>query len=109
MSPARSNELARARAAMSASATRESAAVRREAAALRRENDRLRARLAALTGGPGGDSMPSESAAAPPSAGAMRCRNCGLTILPLAASCGQDQVLVLAGCCPHCDGRLVPA
>jgi hypothetical protein len=99
MSVTRTNELARARAAISGSATRELAGSRREAAALRRDNDRLRARVALLEGG----AAPSPGATPDAPAGPLWCSRCGLT----ANAFSQDAVLVLAGCCPHCDGRLV--
>ena len=99
MSVTRTNELARARAAISGSATRELAGVRREAAALRRENDRLRARLALLEV----EALPGPGATRDVAVGPLWCSRCGLT----AKALRQDAVLVLACCCPHCDGRLV--
>jgi hypothetical protein len=101
MSVTRTNELARARAAISGSATRELAGVRCEAAALRRENDRLRARLARLED----SATPGSGATRDLPAGPLWCSRCGLTA---KAWRDADAVLVLAGCCPHCDGRLVP-
>ena len=35
----------------------------------------------------------------------MRCRRCGVTIHPAALQ--HDQVLLLAACCPRCDGPLI--
>jgi len=37
---------------------------------------------------------------------AMRCARCGMTVHPAAAQ--HDQALLLASCCPRCDGPLVP-
>ena len=105
MSATRSGELGRGRSGPSLTLSRELAAVRREAAALARENDRLRARLAVRggrdwCGGP--DPLPQAPTASP-----MSCPSCGLTIAADSASRDHEQVLVLAGCCPICDGRLV--
>jgi len=80
---------------------RDLAASRRETAALRRENDRLRARLG-IVAEPSPTPLP---APAGEPAEPMWCRRCGLRIdAPTAA---RDHVLVLAACCPECDGPLV--
>ena len=36
----------------------------------------------------------------------MHCTGCGITIHPAALQ--HDRALLLASCCPRCDGRLVP-
>ena len=77
------------------------AASRREAAALGRENDRLRAQLKigeTRTGarGPRDDRF---------AGGPVRCRRCGRSLE--LASMQRDETLVLASCCPWCDGPLV--
>jgi hypothetical protein len=36
----------------------------------------------------------------------MRCARCGITIHPAALQ--HDRALLLASCCPRCDGLLVP-
>ena len=74
---------------------RELAGARREAAALRRQNDMLRTDLSILRAG-----RPSQA----PSAG-VRCGRCGLTVS--APAVHHDRTLLLASCCPHCDGPLV--
>jgi hypothetical protein len=91
-----------ATASVSDAAVRDLAASRREAAALRRENDRLRAQLG-ISVEPPRTSSPARAGERPP--GPLWCRRCGLRIDgPTAA---RDQVLVLAACCPECDGPLV--
>jgi len=37
---------------------------------------------------------------------AMGCTRCGMTVHPAAVQ--HDQALLLASCCPRCDGPLVP-
>lgn len=83
------------------SLTHELVAAHREAAALRRENDRLRSRLRPrepATGfrGTRGDLVVD---------GPVWCRRCGLTLDRAAVQ--RDETLVLASCCPLCDGPLV--
>jgi hypothetical protein len=38
---------------------------------------------------------------------AMRCSRCGMTVHPAAVQ--HDQALLLASCCPRCDGQLTSA
>jgi hypothetical protein len=80
---------------------RDLASSRREVAALRRENERLRARLdvVAATETPVAPARPGERVA-------MWCGHCGVRRDARAAA--HDRVLVLAACCPECDGPLVP-
>ena len=80
---------------------RDLAATRREAAALRREVERLRARLAGRAGGK--DALGALDRDEP-EVGEMWCRRCGVRVSPPAAA--HEHVLVLAACCPHCDGPL---
>jgi hypothetical protein len=97
--------------AVFAAVVRELAASRREAAALRRENDKLRTQLTII----GADS-PQPAARLTPSAPdrqghlvppeAVWCQQCGLTVHAAAAQ--HDRTLILAECCPRCDGPLVP-
>jgi hypothetical protein len=80
---------------------RDLASSRREVAALRRENERLRAQLDAHTA--------AAAPVAPARSGertAMWCSRCGTRRDARAAA--HDRVLVLAACCPECDGPLVP-
>jgi hypothetical protein len=90
---------------------RDLAATRREAAALRRENDKLRQhieqiRRAETVGA--GTAQPSptqerlgDNIVASP---ASHCTRCGLTIPATAIQ--SDRTLILAACCPRCDGQL---
>ena len=76
-------------------------AVRREAAALRRENDRLRERLKLGQAAMGLRGARTDRVADGP----VWCRQCGLTFDEAAVQ--RDETLVLASCCPLCDGPLV--
>jgi hypothetical protein len=38
---------------------------------------------------------------------AMSCRRCGTTYAP--AEDQQDRAILLAACCPRCDGQLTPS
>ena len=90
---------------------RDLAATRRESAALRRANDALRAQLARISDDPiaraqkAARRLTERGGRAPE--GALRCTRCGLTVHPAALA--QDHVLLLARCCPRCDGRLAGA
>jgi len=103
--------LERARAAAGSvpdAVARDLASSRREVAALRRENERLRAQLDAVAA-VGAPAAAAGAPVAPPRAGertAMWCSRCGVRRDARAAA--HDRVLVLAACCPECDGPLVP-
>lgn len=92
---------------------RDLAATRREAAALRRENERLRARLGIRARGSEAGlrdavaQLGGERRRAPVAGAELWCSRCGAIVGAPAAA--HEHVLVLAACCPHCDGPLVGA